>query len=159
MNQERDESSLALLIEMQRVWNRHSAARLVEDTAGGPLDSSTRLFLRLIRDLGPIRSSDLALHVGLSRPAASRKLAALLDAGLIEVTTDPDDGRAAPVTLSPLGAENLERNLRDGAAAIKSLVADFTTTEIATLAHLLSRLNDNAASRQAPSPSEGPFTE
>ncbi|MBX2803737.1 MAG: metalloregulator ArsR/SmtB family transcription factor, partial [Myxococcales bacterium] len=64
--------------------------------------------LALIRALldGPVRSSQLAQRVGIARPAASRHLRVLGDAGLVRAEVDASDHRVRIYSLSPHGFED-----------------------------------------------------
>jgi len=52
--------------------------------------------------LHPWRPSGIASEIGLSRPAATRQLHLLRDAGLIRITYSPHDGRARICAVNPM---------------------------------------------------------
>ena len=68
--------------------------------------------LATIETRGPLTPSELAEFEGIKRPTATRVLQRLLEAGLIERTADPSDGRSAVVSVT-----------REGTALLKKLFA------------------------------------
>jgi len=52
--------------------------------------------------LHPRRPSGIAAEIGLSRPATTRQLHLLADAGLIWITDSPHDGRARICAVNPM---------------------------------------------------------
>lgn len=135
-----------------RLWHRHTAAAALLAESDSTLDPVAQLLLRMIATQGPVRSSELAEQIGLSRPAVSRRVASLEKAGLVASVRDPHDGRASLLTASDEGAERIRTITRGGAATVKNLVDDFTPDEIATLTTLLERLNDKSTARLATTP-------
>ncbi|MCA0295663.1 MAG: MarR family transcriptional regulator [Actinobacteria bacterium] len=63
--------------------------------------------LRMIDQAGPLRPSDLADRLGIVARSATDSVAGLVAAGLAERHTDPADGRAQLLVLSPKGTEVL----------------------------------------------------
>src|SRR4029079_5636818 len=53
---------------------------------------------------GPLTPSELAARERIQRPTATRVLARLEEAGLVERTSDPADGRSSLVSATPAGA-------------------------------------------------------
>ena len=84
--------------------------------------------LATIEHRGPLTPSELAEYEGIKRPTATRVLQRLLEAGLIERTADPSDGRSAVVSVT-----------RDGAALLKKL----RSRKTAYLAQRLRELPDD----------------
>ncbi|GAA4175142.1 hypothetical protein GCM10022287_20090 [Gryllotalpicola koreensis] len=141
---------------MIRIWYRHTAAAALLDETDSALDPVAQLLLRMIDTRGPVRSSDLAEQVGLSRPAVSRRIAALEGAGLVASVRDPHDGRASLLTVTDEGVTRIAKITKSGAATVSDLVTEFTTDELQTLAELLGRFNDSAAARLATIPTKEP---
>lgn len=71
--------------------------------ADAPLSASDFGVTSALRLLQPTRPSELATAVGLRPTSMSNYLRRLAERGLIERVTDPRDGRAALVSLTPLG--------------------------------------------------------
>jgi DNA-binding MarR family transcriptional regulator len=58
---------------------------------------------------GPLSPSELADRERVKRPTATRVISRLAEAGLVERMPDPDDGRAALVSLTAEGTALLRR--------------------------------------------------
>src|SRR4051812_48047515 len=56
-----------------------------------------------------IRASDLVATLDLDKGFVSRQVAHLERLGLVERVSDPEDGRAQRITLTPAGRETLDR--------------------------------------------------
>lgn len=69
----------------------------------GGLTASQLSALYTVEKHEPIRLSDLACYERVSPPTLTRCVASLEELGLLERRPDPDDGRAALITLSPSG--------------------------------------------------------
>ena len=65
--------------------------------------------LAAVERKGPITPSELADIELVKRPTATRLLARLEGAGMVERTPDPDDGRSAIVTVTAKGRDRLRR--------------------------------------------------
>jgi DNA-binding MarR family transcriptional regulator len=103
-------------------------ARRLRQEAGDELSPSSMAALATIEHRGPLTPSELAQYEGIKRPTATRVLQRLLEAGLIERTADPSDGRSAVVSVT-----------RDGAALLKKL----RSRKTAYLAQRLRELPDD----------------
>lgn len=80
-------------------------------TEGGELSPTLSAALATIEIHGPLTPSELAERERVKRPTATRVIARLAEAGLVERTADPHDRRAALVSVSPAGRK-LVRRLR-----------------------------------------------
>ena len=103
-------------------------ARRLRQEAGDELSPSSMAALATIERRGPLTPSELAEFEGIKRPTATRVLQRLLEAGLIERTADPSDGRSAVVSVT-----------REGAALLKKL----RSRKTAYLAQRLRELPDD----------------
>jgi DNA-binding MarR family transcriptional regulator len=83
-------------------------ARQLRQHGPGDLTLSQWSALVTVEQHAPLRIGDLAERERVSAPTATRLVAVLAEAGLLERTGDPADRRSAYVTLSPLGQEKLE---------------------------------------------------
>lgn len=68
--------------------------RLVRLVARMPASGPAAHVLGLLVERGPQRVGEIAAVLGTDPSTASRKVAALVEEGLVERTPDPDDGRA-----------------------------------------------------------------
>jgi DNA-binding MarR family transcriptional regulator len=78
-------------------------ARRMRQAASGDLSPTQGAALATIDCHGPLTPSELATRERIQRPTATRVLARLEDAGLIERTADPADRRSSLVTTSEDG--------------------------------------------------------
>ena len=90
-----------------------TARRLRQEAAGaaGRLTPTAAAALASVERHGPLTPSELAEIERVKRPTATRTLRVLGEAGLVERTPDPDDGRSALVSVTAAGRERL-RSLR-----------------------------------------------
>jgi DNA-binding MarR family transcriptional regulator len=86
-------------------------ARRLRQEAGTDLSPSQVSALATIERHGPLAPSELAERERIKRPTATRILARLVEAGLVERIPDPADGRSAIVSASSEGRA-LVRRLR-----------------------------------------------
>ena len=88
-----------------------TARRLRQEAAGaaGELTPTSASALATVERHGPLTPSDLAEIERIKRPTATRTLRRLHEAGLIERTADPSDGRSALLIVSGEGRERLRR--------------------------------------------------
>jgi DNA-binding MarR family transcriptional regulator len=101
-------SSLAVLAVWLRLVIVRTARRLRQE-AGEELSPSQAAALVTIDRYGPLTPSELATRERIQRPTATRVIARLEEAGLVDRTGDPDDRRSCLVDLAPSGRELLAR--------------------------------------------------
>jgi DNA-binding MarR family transcriptional regulator len=82
-------------------------ARRLRQEAGAELSPSQTAALATIECHGPLTPSELAVRERIQRPTATRVLARLEEAGLIERAADPSDRRSCLVSASTEGRELL----------------------------------------------------
>jgi DNA-binding MarR family transcriptional regulator len=125
---------------------RGAGAALVADMQPG-LDLSTYGVLVHLAEGGPMRLTDLAGRLGQDRSTASRHVAELEMAGLVERREEPGDRRAALLSVSAKGAERLAVLAEGRRQALRQLLAGWTPEERAEFARLLSRFRAGLAER------------
>jgi DNA-binding MarR family transcriptional regulator len=79
-------------------------------------ERAQRKLLSAIADSEPATLNDVAKAIGRGAPAVSRSVDALVRAGLVERTQDPNNRRRLALRLTPQGRELLERRVAGGAA-------------------------------------------
>ena len=84
-------------------------ARRLRQEAGADLGPSQVAALATVERHGPLSPSELASVERIQRPTVTRIVGRLAEAGLIERTADPEDGRAALVSITAEGRELLRR--------------------------------------------------
>ena len=108
-------------------------------TAGVELDRTGFVMLGKVAHAGSIRVSDLAEQIGLDISTVSRKAQQLETAGLVERTENPDDRRAAMLSIAVAGKRTLGLMRRERSRAIGELTADWSDEERTRFADLLER--------------------
>lgn len=73
-----------------------------------------------------IRMSDLAESLDLPRPLATRAVNELVDRGLLERSSDPDDRRSVIVRPSAQGCEVFDAVQRESAGALDTVLSRMT---------------------------------
>lgn len=125
-------------------------ARRLRQEAGGELSPTQSAALATIDRHGPLTPSELADRERIRRPTATRLIAALEAAGLVDRTRDPGDGRSFLVSLSPAGRELLARVRTRKNAYLSRRLRDLSPEERATLdraSAILERLLEEGGSK------------
>jgi DNA-binding MarR family transcriptional regulator len=103
----RTSSQADLAVRLRLVVAR--TARRLRQEAGGELTPSQGAALATIDRHGPLTPSELADRERVRRPTATRVIAVLEEAGLVERAPDPYDRRSCLVAVSAGGRELLAR--------------------------------------------------
>lgn len=114
--------------------------------------------LRVIGEEGPLRPSELAERLGIVPRSVTDSVAGLAASGLVERRTDPADGRAQLLALSPAGEELLAAVTRIRSEVGAELFGRLPPAPRAALADLLARLEEDPGGGPPvpdPSPSSG----
>ena len=125
-------------------------ARRLRQEAGGELSPSQTTALATIDRHGPLTPSELALRERIQRPTVTRIVARLEEAGLVQRTRDPQDGRSSLVALTPAGRELLARGRTRKDADLARRLRELDGEERATLqraAAILERLLEEEGRR------------
>ncbi len=112
--------------------------------AGVRLDrAGATLLFKLSATDGSLRVTDLAEMLGVDTPTVTRKVQQLERDGMVVRHTDPDDGRASRIRLTPTGRRTIERVRRARRAWLEQLMQDWDDDQLSALADLLSHFADN----------------
>jgi DNA-binding MarR family transcriptional regulator len=118
-------------------------ARRLRQEGGAELSPTQSAALATIDSHGPLTPSELADRERIRRPTATRLIAALEEAGLVDRTRDPQDGRSSLVSLSAGGRRLLARSRTRKNAYLSRRLRALSPDERATLdraAAILERL-------------------
>jgi DNA-binding MarR family transcriptional regulator len=118
-------------------------ARRLRQEAGADLTPSQTAALATIARRGPLTPSALADAERIQRPSATRIVGKLADAGLVELSPDPADGRGRLVAVSAEGETVLRRLRSRKNAYLAERLAELDAGELETLdeaAAILERL-------------------
>ncbi len=117
--------------------------RRMRQEGGGSLPPSQHSALVSVERFGPLTPSELAAHERIQRPTATRVIAKLEEAGVVQRTADPDDGRSALIALTPAGQDLLSRVRHAKDAYLEQRLETLSSAELATLqqaARILERM-------------------
>ena len=87
----------------------------------------------LARHPGGLRQGDLAELMNISAPSMTRLVEVMCEAGWIERSRDPEDGRALLLALSAVGERTLETLRQETTSVLSGELADLTADELASL--------------------------
>lgn len=109
-------------------------------SAGVRLDRAGAALLNKLAPEGDsLRVTDLAETLGIDAPAVTRKVQQLEREGLVVRQSDPADGRATRIRLTPAGRRTLERVVRARRAWLDRLLGDWDDKDLSSLATLFGR--------------------
>jgi len=111
--------------ELLRLFRRLSPATGLSLTAAATLSNLDRR--------GAARLTELATQQGVSQPAMTQLVTRLQDAGLVERTPDPDDGRVVRVHITDPGRAELMRRRAVRTERLAGLLDRLTADEQAAL--------------------------
>ncbi len=109
--------------------------------ARNSMDRAAYLLLSRLDQEGPTGVKALATGMGIDSSTVTRQVAPLVDSGLVKRTSDPDDGRAVVLELSPRGSDRLEEVRFSRRKLMSVLTQDWTEEERAQFCALLTRFN------------------
>ena len=106
----------------------------------GGLDPALGAVLYELGCTGPVRVSVLADAMRLDQSTVSRHVSALEQVGLVRRSGDPDDRRAALLSLTPVGRRRLATLLDERRAIFRAATAEWSDDDRTQLAGLLDRM-------------------
>ena len=137
---ERLERSLALL--GRRAGPLHA---LLARRASVALDRVACLVLKTVASGGSIRITDLARESGVEVPTMSRHVANLTQAGYLQKTPDPADGRVWWVQLTGKAIATLERLESERRLVLSNVFSTWTRADCDAFVELLDRFSSDLA--------------
>ena len=108
-------------------------ARRLRQEAGADLSPSQSSALSTVDRHGPLTPSELAALERVQRPTATRVLARLEEAGLVERAADPTDRRSSLITATPEGRALLRRQRTRKNLYLAERLDALSEEELATL--------------------------
>jgi len=145
------QSVLASLTHLMARWSSSKPQGELARDAGAEIDTPDIPAVYMLGLEGPMRASDLADRLHLSRPTASKQLARLDHAGLVARTTDPEDGRATIVTLSPSGRALHERLVAQGRSMVAAAMTGWPEAAASQFAEQLAAFVSGLGVASSPS--------
>lgn len=132
----------AAVSDLIRLFKRPAVQRRLMADAGVAIEVGAYWALGRIHGLGVCRPSELAASLGVDASTITHRLRALEQGGYIERLTDPADGRAFQVRLSPDGAAALSRLHAARRALFERLLDGWSDRERRDFAAAAARLRD-----------------
>lgn len=109
--------------------------------ARNSMDRAAYLLLHRLDREGPMGVKALAAGMGIDSSTVTRQVAPLVDSGLVERASHPEDGRAVVLEISPRGASRLEQVRSSRRELMEQLTEGWSESERATFCALLARFN------------------
>jgi len=114
------------------------------DDAGIDMSAEEISILTVLAHLdGPERMKPLSEKLGRDATTVSRQVAGLEEAGLVERSPCPDDGRATVVTITKAGSKLVEQTISLTLALRGRAMKGISKAEAKTLVNALSRMLNN----------------
>ena len=114
------------------------------DDAGIDMSAEEISILTVLAHLdGPERMKPLSEKLGRDATTVSRQVAGLEEAGLVERSPCPDDGRATVVTITKAGSKLVEQTIPLTLALRGRAMKGISKAEATTLVNTLSRMLNN----------------
>ena len=98
---------------------------------------------------GPCRLTLLAVQEGVTQPAMTQLIARLQDAGLVDRTADPSDGRVVQVRVTDAGRALIARRRAARAEQLTGMLARLSPADQAALAAALPAMDALTSQRTA----------
>ncbi|SRR5258705_1551731 len=134
---------LTLGTRLKRIGERlQGQTQRILDAHELPIQAAQFPFLAAIDRLGPVTVGDIADAVGVTQPGATRALAQLADAGLVEIAANTADQRRKSITLTAHGERLVELGKRDVWPVIEAAVKDLCRKVSGTLLEQLAAIED-----------------
>ena len=130
------DSQLSLLWRRARSIN-HQLTRSVHPD----LEPGAYGLLSVLMHQGGMRLTELAKRIGVGKPSVSRQISFLVSLGLVAKESDPRDGRAQLINLTPAGLAKMSSLNTGRQAAFHEQLAEWDEEELTDLARLLEKLN------------------
>jgi DNA-binding MarR family transcriptional regulator len=117
---------------------RKYKARMMAD-ANKDVESASHMLLHIVAAEGPMRTSALAASAHSDLSTISRQSAALVTGGLLERQSDPADGRACLLALTPVGEQTLAEYERNRLNFFAQVLDGWTSDELQQFGALIDR--------------------
>ena len=135
-----------LLAPLWAYLNRRSSAELFEMVADLGSSFSQVKMLFLLEDGGEHSVKEIATHLGLSLPAASRAVDGLIQRGYVTRRESAEDRRSRLIALTDDGRAVVERVLRARLKTLERFAEELTPDERASLTSALLPIVERIAS-------------
>ncbi|MDH6705057.1 DNA-binding MarR family transcriptional regulator [Kitasatospora sp. MAA19] len=139
-----DEKALLAVEHEVALMFRRGRARVAELSrrVHPELEGMAYSLLGYVEQAGPVRVTDVGVHFAVGKATVSRQIRALEELGLVAREADPQDGRAALVSLTEDGRRRYlaARDVR--MRRVRELLGNWSRGDVDRFAELLHRFND-----------------
>lgn len=116
------------------------------EAGGDPaLDRTTYLLLSRLADGAPMTMGEIAEQLDITPPTATRRVAPLVEAGLVRRERHPDSHRTVVITITDAGRARVSAVQQARVETLRETFRDWHPDEVDTLAEVLDRLTDTLA--------------
>ncbi len=146
-----NKESMSFADELERVMTAFGRAAVRMGIPGHlpesaiPFDKSAYWAMVCIGEAGPMRLSDLSAQLGLDLSTVSRQVRDLANAGLVERTPDPIDGRAMLLNLTTEGTKLQTSIAKVRRSRMDEVLEGWSKEEMGDLLKVLSRFTEGVA--------------
>lgn len=131
-----------LEVQLNLLWRRarainHQLTRSVHPD----LEPAAYGLLSVLLNQGGMRLTELAKCIGVGKPSVSRQITLLVSLGLVGKETDPKDGRAQLIELTPAGLEKMRLIHAGRQEALHVQLKNWDEADLSSLATLIAKLN------------------
>lgn len=130
------DAQLSLLWRRARAIN-HQLTRSVHPD----LEPAAYGLLSVLLHQGGMRLTELAKRIGVGKPSVSRQITFLVSVGLVAKESDPLDGRAQVIALTPAGLEKMRSVHAGRQETFHKQLSGWDEAELVDLARLVEKLN------------------
>ncbi|MFD9812944.1 MarR family winged helix-turn-helix transcriptional regulator [Streptomyces sp. NPDC059080] len=123
--------------------------------ARNSMDRAAYLLLNRLDQEGPMGVKALAAGMGIDSSTVTRQVAPLVESGLVNRATHPEDGRAVVLQLSERGRTRLDEVRASRRALMEMVTDEWTEEECAVFCTLLTRFNISLTAITATMPPAG----
>ncbi|MFG3050593.1 MarR family winged helix-turn-helix transcriptional regulator [Kitasatospora sp. NPDC048239] len=106
------------------------------------LEGMAYSLLAYIEQAGPVRVTDVGVHFAVGKATVSRQIRALEELGLVAREADPQDRRAALVSLTADGRRRFLEARGARMARVREVMGGWPEEDVVRFAELLHRFND-----------------
>ncbi|MFJ2864598.1 MarR family winged helix-turn-helix transcriptional regulator [Kitasatospora sp. NPDC087314] len=139
-----DEKALLAVEREVALMFRRGRARVAELSrrVHPELEGMAYSLLGYVEQAGPVRVTDVGVHFAVGKATVSRQIRALEELGLVAREADPQDGRAALVSLTEDGRRRYLAARDARMRRVRELLGNWSREDVDRFADLLHRFND-----------------
>jgi len=143
VSRDAEDSTTQLADELLRFVRLGARAKSMLNTGDLGAEFSALMLLFPLRDLGPLRVTDLAEVKQADPSTISRQVAQLVKAGLARREADQVDGRASRLAITEAGLDACRQMHESRHALLSEALGDWPAERVATFADLFREFNSS----------------